>query len=85
MPIVSPELGLAVVPMDAVPVPETLAIPVPEKLELGCVCAECGHEQETMDPCQKCRSVRVVLISAVRDLFGENWRDAFKDEPEETP
>ena len=51
----------------------------------ACVCSECGHEQPTMDRCAKCRSVRVVLQSVVRDLFGENWRDAFKDEPKETP
>lgn len=51
----------------------------------ACVCSECGHEQPTMDRCAKCRSVRVVLQSVVRDLFGENWRDTFKDEPKETP
>jgi predicted ATP-dependent serine protease len=43
-------------------------------------CAECGHEQSTMDRCAKCRSVRVVLQSVIRDLFGEHWRDAFKDD-----
>ena len=42
-----------------------------------CVCAECGHEQPTMDPCGRCRSVRVVLISVLRNLIGDNWRDAF--------
>jgi len=30
-----------------------------------------------MDPCAKCRSVRVVLVSVVRDMFGEDWRDNF--------
>ena len=45
--------------------------------EPGCVCADCGHEQSTMDPCESCRSVRTVLVTVVRGLFGENWRDAF--------
>lgn len=49
--------------------------------ETGGVCAECGHEQPTMDPCAKCRSVRVVLISVIRNLFGADWRKNF--EPEE--
>jgi hypothetical protein len=49
----------------------------------GCVCAACGHEQATMDPCESCGSVRTVLISVVRREFGENWRDAFKDETKE--
>lgn len=42
-----------------------------------CVCAECGHEQPSMDPCAKCHSVRVVLVSVIRDLFGEDWRRNF--------
>lgn len=42
------------------------------------VCCECGHEQPDMDPCSKCRSVRVVLVSVVRDLFGEDWRRNFE-------
>lgn len=49
---------------------------------LGCACADCGHEQSTMDPCAKCRSVRVVLISVLRDLFGEDWRSNFAHETE---
>lgn len=48
--------------------------------EPGCVCADCGHEQSTMDPCESCRSVRTVLVTVVRDQFGENWRDAFAPE-----
>jgi hypothetical protein len=59
--------------------------PPPASAEPSCVCADCGHEQSTMDPCEKCRSVRVVLVSVVVNLFGENWRDNFKDEPKETP
>lgn len=55
--------------------------PNPANAEPGCVCAECGHEQESMDPCTKCRSVRVVLIRIVRDMFGENWRDNFTPDP----
>ena len=45
-----------------------------------CVCADCGYEQSTMDPCEKCQSVRVVLLTVIINLFGENWRDAFKDD-----
>ena len=48
--------------------------------ETGCACAECGHEQPAMDPCAKCRSVRVVLIKVIRDLFGEDWRKNFAPE-----
>lgn len=46
-----------------------------------CVCAVCGHEQAIMDPCKRCRSVRVVPISIARDMFGENWRDNFGSDP----
>lgn len=46
----------------------------------GCVCADCGHEQSTMDPCENCRSIRVVLVTVIIKLFGENWRDAFKND-----
>jgi len=53
--------------------------PVPAETS-ECVCAECGHEQATMDPCSHCRSVRVVLISVVRDLIGPNWRSAFTEQ-----
>ena len=56
-----------------------------------CVCADCGHEQSMvpgfgaggMGPCERCQSARVVLVTVVRDLFGENWRDAFKPDPAE--
>lgn len=48
-----------------------------EKDDASCVCAECGHEQPSMDPCGRCRSVRVVLVSAIRLLFGDDWRSAF--------
>lgn len=46
----------------------------------NCVCAECGHEQPTMDPCAKCGSVRTVLISVIRNLFGADWRKNFETE-----
>lgn len=55
--------------------------PDPANTEPSCVCAVCGHEQATMDPCAKCRSVRVVLVSVVRDVFGDNWRDNFAPDP----
>jgi hypothetical protein len=53
--------------------------PVPAETS-ECVCAECGHEQARMDPCNHCRSVRVVLISVVRNLIGPNWRSAFTEQ-----
>lgn len=35
------------------------------------VCAECGHEQDSMMvPCGKCRSPRVVLRQLAEELFG---------------
>lgn len=46
-----------------------------------CACADCGHEQITMDPCEACSSVRVVLISVLVECFGTNWRDAFRSVP----
>lgn len=51
----------------------------------SCACADCGHEQPTMDPCACCRSVRVVLVSVIRNLFGANWRDAFAPDAKENP
>ncbi len=49
-----------------------------------CVCSECGHEQASMDPCKKCGSVRVVLVSVVRELCGEDWRNNFAQDPDPT-
>lgn len=43
--------------------------------DTACVCAQCGHEQPTMDPCARCRSAHVVLVSVVRDAFGADWRE----------
>jgi hypothetical protein len=31
-----------------------------------------------MDPCAKCRSARVVLVSVVQYLFGLDWRRNFE-------
>lgn len=60
-------------------------VPSPNDL-LNCVCADCGHEQITTGRCGKCRSVRVVLESVIRDLFGENWREVFApSSAKETP
>lgn len=44
------------------------------------VCAECGCETNTSmeKPCTACGSVKVVLLSLVEQLFGENWRECFK-------
>jgi len=46
-----------------------------------CACADCGHEQTTMDPCESCGSIRTVLISVLVECFGANWRDAFRSVP----
>lgn len=44
------------------------------------VCADCGHEQANMfAPCEKCGSLRVVMIEVAKELFGKNWRDCFKE------
>jgi hypothetical protein len=43
--------------------------------KIDCVCGECGHEQDSMDPCAKCGSLRTVLLSVVVREFGENWRE----------
>jgi len=51
--------------------------PKEEDLTPGCACAACGHEQSSMSRCTKCGSVRVVLTTVLRDLFGEGWRNAF--------
>jgi predicted ATP-dependent serine protease len=45
------------------------------------VCADCGHETDKQKgPCDKCFSFRIVLISFVAKVFGEDWRDCFKEE-----
>lgn len=42
------------------------------------VCADCGHEQDSMEkPCGRCYRNRVVMISVVEETFGCNWRTAF--------
>lgn len=43
----------------------------------GSVCADCGHEQPTMDPCAACGSVKVVPISLLEINWGPNWRAEF--------
>lgn len=41
-------------------------------------CADCGREQDSMDrPCDWCASRRVVLISMIVSLFGEDWKKHF--------
>lgn len=40
------------------------------------VCADCGHEQSAMDrPCDACMSRRVILLSFVKDVFGDDWKN----------
>lgn len=46
-------------------------------MEKEYVCADCGNEQEIMDKCEKCGSIRVILISVAEYEFGVNWRENF--------
>jgi hypothetical protein len=51
-----------------------------------CVCGECGHEQvgDLGDKCQKCGSFRTVLLSFVKEHFGEDWKEkCFGKKPED--
>lgn len=43
-----------------------------------CACAECGHEQPTMDRCEICHSFKVVLVSVIEQWFGPDWRAVFE-------
>ena len=55
----------------------------PESEKIDYVCAECGAANESMEqPCSACGSVRIVLLSIIVDLFGENWRDNLSEKPE---
>lgn len=39
------------------------------------VCADCGHEQDTFQHCERpCGSGPVVLISTCDQILGPNWR-----------
>lgn len=43
------------------------------------VCADCGHEPDSMDTtCPSCGSVRVVLRSVIENIVGPNWRETFE-------
>ena len=47
--------------------------------ELGYVCNECGHEQNSMGrPCERCGSIRVVSAEVLRNLVGSDWRTKIK-------
>lgn len=47
-------------------------------------CADCGAFADSMDPCRKCGSVRVVLVSVLESALGPHWHKAFEDpEPAE--
>ncbi len=49
--------------------------------KLPFVCADCGHQQDSMGrKCDSCDSVRVVALFVVMDAFGENWRKCFEPE-----
>ena len=55
--------------------------PMPEKNDY--VCADCGTEKDTMKgTCDKCGSVRIVLISVIEGIAGPNWRDNFEPNPD---
>lgn len=41
------------------------------------VCADCGHEQNSMNRCEECQGPRVILQSFAKAQFGPNWRKAF--------
>ena len=43
------------------------------------VCADCGNEQNTFIKCERCNSCRVITIKVAKELFGENYRDCFKE------
>jgi len=43
------------------------------------VCADCGHHQDSMSrPCDKCSSLRVMLVSVVKQLFGDDYMKFFQ-------
>ena len=43
------------------------------------VCAECGHETDQENgPCVKCKSLRIVSISVVEQIFGPDWKSSFE-------
>ena len=44
------------------------------------ICADCGHEQNTIQKCEKCQSFRVILLKVAKELFGENYKDCFDPE-----
>ena len=45
------------------------------------VCGDCGHEQNSSQgPCPECHGERIVLISMIIGMFGENWRAECFDE-----
>lgn len=43
------------------------------------ICADCGTFSDTMDDCKKCGSVRVVLLSVLKEMFGEDYMKAFQE------
>lgn len=65
-----------------IPMYGTKALAVFHSAANSCACASCGHEQCTMDPCEKCGSVRTVLISVLEETFGADWRENFAPEKE---
>ena len=38
------------------------------------ICADCGHEQDSMTNCEDCGSVRVVLFDCLLPHLESNWR-----------
>jgi hypothetical protein len=57
--------------------------PMPEPVKNDYACADCGTEKDTMKgTCDKCGSVRIILISVIEEHFGKDWRDNFEPNPD---
>ena len=50
---------------------------------LDWICADCGYEQASSRPCEKCHSVRTVLRSVIEETFGKDWKKNFEETPDE--
>ena len=56
---------------------------LPRHLSASVLSADTSSQR--LDPCNHCRSVRVVLISVVHDLIGPNWRSTFAEQDTTPP
>jgi DNA-directed RNA polymerase subunit RPC12/RpoP len=85
MPKARYDAMVAAVAPSAPPEMEPPPPPARPRPKLDYVCAVCGNEQSTPDSplgdgrnCQWCSSPRVVPISFAEEMFGPDWREAFK-------